>query len=310
MKKNSKIYIAGHTGLVGGAILNKLKSEGYNNLLLRTRKELNLLNQNDVFNFLKKEKSEYVILSAAKVGGIKANMTYPADFLYDNLQIQNNIIWGSHLAGIKKLLFLGSSCIYPRGCKQPIKEEYLMDGKLEPTNEGYALAKISGMKLCEKINEQYGKNFISCMPTNIYGPGDNFDENSGHVIPALIKRMHEAKNNGIKEISIWGTGSNRREFLYVDDLADACVWLMNNYNEKEFINIGTGDDISIKELAYMIKKIIGYTGNLIFDTSKPDGMLLRKLDVSKINKEGWKYSINLSNGLEMTYKYFLKNELK
>jgi len=307
MNKNSKIYVAWHTWLVWWAIVQKLKDKWYNNLLLKTRKELDLLNQNNVFSFLKKENPDYLILCAAKVWWIKANMTYPADFLYENLQIQNNIIWWAFKKWIKNLLFLWSSCIYPRWCKQPIKEEYLMDWKLEPTNEWYALAKISWMKLCEKINEQYSKNFISCMPTNIYWPWDNFDENSWHVIPALIKRMHEAKINWTNEISIWWTWTNRREFLYVDDLADACIWLMNNYSNKQFLNIWTWEDISIKELAYMIKKIVWYNWNLIFDTTKPDWMPLRKLDVSRINKEWWKHCTNLSNWLEITYKYFLKN---
>lgn len=309
MNKKSNIYIAWHTGLVWWAIVKELKSQWYKNLILRSRQELDLLNQEKVLSFLKKEQPDYIILSAAKVWWIKANMTFPAEFLYENLQIQNNIIWGAHIAWVNNLLFLWSSCIYPRGCKQPIKEEYLMDSKLEPTNEWYALAKISWMKLCEKINEQYGKNFISCMPTNIYGPGDNFDENSWHVIPALIKRMHEAKINGIKEILIWWTGTNRREFLYVDDLAHACVWLMNNYSNKQFLNIWTWEDISIKELAYMIKDVVQYEWELIFDTSKPDWMPLRKLDVSKINKEGWKHYTSLSDWLDITYNYFIEKKI-
>ncbi|MBS8122116.1 GDP-L-fucose synthase family protein [Candidatus Vampirococcus lugosii] len=306
MNKNSKIYIAGHTGLVGGAIVKKLKELGYNNLILKTRQELDLLNQKAVYDFYKKEKPEFVINSAAKVGGIKVNMNYPANFLFENLQMQNNIIWGAHLYDVKKLLFLGSSCIYPRGCPQPMKEGYFLDGKVEPTNEGYALAKITGIKLCEKINEQFGKNFISCMPTNIYGPGDNFDPETSHVIPGLIRRIHEAKENNINEVIVWGTGKSRREFLYVDDLAEACIWMLENYNKKEFLNIGTGDDISIKELAYVIKNLVGYNGNLKFDATKPDGMPKKLLDVSKINNLGWKYKTNFINGLEKTYKGFKK----
>ena len=307
MNKKSKIYIAGHRGMVGSAVAQKFKEKGFNNLILRSRQELNLFSQKDVQNFFKKEKPEYVILSAARVGGIKANMTYPADFLYENLQIQNNVIWQAHLNNVKKLLFLGSSCIYPRNCSQPMKEEYFMDGRLEPTNEGYALAKIAGIKLCEKIYEQYKQNFISCMPTNIYGENDNFDLESSHVIPALIRRMHEAKVKNRKEIVIWGSGKSRREFLCVDDLADAIFWLMQNYSSKEFLNIGTGEDVSIKKLAFAIKKTIGYNGKLIFDISKPDGMPKKLLDVSKINKLGWHYKISLEEGLKKTYKWFLDN---
>lgn len=307
MSKNSKIYIAGHRGMVGSAIVKKFKKEDFNNLILKTRKELNLLNQSDVELFFEKEKPEYVILVAAKVGGIKANMTYPADFLYENLQIQNNVIWSALQSNVKKLLFLGSSCIYPRNCPQPMKEEYFLDGKLEPTNEGYSLAKIAGIKLCEKIYDQYGKNFISCMPTNIYGEGDNFDLESSHVIPALIQRIHKAKIKKIPEVIIWGSGKSRREFLYIDDLADAIFWLMQNYNEKEFLNIGTAEDVFVKELAFKIKKIVGYAGNLVFDKTKPDGMPKKLLDVNKMDKLGWKYKISLEEGLEKSYKWFLEN---
>lgn len=305
MKKESKIYIAGHNGLVGSAILRKFKLAGFTNIITRTRDELNLLSQEEVKNFFEKEKPEYVILAAAKVGGIEANMTQQADFLYENLQIQNNVIWQANLNDAKKLLFLGSSCIYPRDCSQPMKEEYFLNGKPEPTNEGYALAKIAGMKLCEKINEQYKKNFISCMPTNIYGEGDNFNQNSSHVIPALISRIYEAKTKDLSEVVIWGSGQSRREFLYVDDLADAVLWLLENYNEKQFLNIGTGEDISIKELAYIIKDLVGYKGELFFDTTKPDGMPKKLLDVSKIETLGWKYKINFNDGLEKTYKFYL-----
>jgi GDP-L-fucose synthase len=310
MEKNSKIYIAGHTGLVGSSILRKFKKEGFLNLILKTKNELDLLDQKAVNDFFMTEKLEYVIISAAKVGGIKANMTYPADFLYENLQIQNNIIWSALKNDTRKLLFLGSSCIYPRECPQPMKEEYFMDGKVEPTNEGYALAKISGIKLCEKIFEQYGKIFISCMPTNIYGENDNFNPESSHVIPALIHRMYEAKINGSSEVVIWGSGSSRREFLYVDDLADAIFWLMKNYNKKQFLNIGTGEDVSIKELALMIRDIIGYDGELIFDATKPDGMPKKLLDVSKINAAGWKHKLNLKEGLNKSYDFFKNNYTK
>lgn len=305
MDKNAKIYIAGHTGLVGGAIVKKLEDLWYSNIIKKTRHELDLLDQIAVYAFYEQEKPEFVINSAARVGGIKANMDYPADFLYENLQIQNNIIWGAHLYGVKKLLFLGSSCIYPRESIQPIKEEYFLTGKLEPTNEWYALAKISWMKLCEKINEQFGKQFISCMPTNIYWPWDNFDPESSHVIPALIKRMYDAMVEKRESIKIRWTGNNRREFLYVNDFADACVWMMNNYHDKEFINIWTGEDISIKDLAFVIKDIIWYKGQLIFDTSKPDGMPLRKLDVGRINSLGWKATTNIIDWIKKTYDFYL-----
>lgn len=304
--KNSKIYIAGHAGMVGSAITRKFTKEGFTNLVFRTKEELNLLDQKAVRDFFVEEKPEYVIVSAARVGGIKANMTYPAEFLYENLQIQNNVIWQAHLSNVNKLLFLGSSCIYPRECPQPMKEEYFMDGKVEPTNDGYAIAKIAGMKLCEKIYEEYQQTFISCMPTNIYGENDNFDLESSHVIPALIRRIHEAKINNLPEVVIWGSGNSRREFLYVDDLGNAVFWLMNNYNEQQFLNIGTGDDVSIKELAFFLKDIVGYNGNLVFDTSKPDGMPKKLLDVGKIRNLGWKHKIDFKNGLEQTYKFFLK----
>lgn len=307
MDKTSKIFISGHKGMVGSAITRKFLEEGFTNLILKTRQEVNLLNQNEVKTFFETEKPEYVILSAAKVGGIKANMTSPADFLYENLQMQNNLIWAALKYDVKKLLFLGSSCIYPRECPQPMKEEYLLDGKPEPTNEGYALAKIAGIKLCEKIYDQYGKTFISCMPTNIYGENDNFDIESSHVIPALMRRMHEAKLNKSKKVVIWGSGESRREFLYVDDLADAVFWLMENYEEKQFLNVGTGKDVSIKKLTFLIKEIVGYEGELIFDITKPDGMPKKLLDVSKINSLGWKSKIELNEGLEKTYKYYLQN---
>ena len=306
MKKNSKIYVAGHAGLVGSAVVRKLGSAGYTNILVRSRNELDLLSQGSVRDFFKKEKPEYVIDCAARVGGIKANMESPADFLYENLEIQNNIIWQSHQSGVRKLLFLGSSCIYPRECPQPMKEESLLTGKVEPTNEGYALAKIAGIKLCEKIYEQYGKKFISCMPTNIYGENDNFDQNSSHVIPALIGRIHEAKKGDRPEVVIWGSGESRREFLYVDDLADAILWLMENYDEKQFLNVGTGEDISIKELAYKIKEAVGYEGKLVFDITKPDGMPKKLLDVSKMEALGWQHKISFDDGLKKTYEFYLE----
>lgn len=294
--------------MVGSAIVRRFENKGYKNLILKTREELDLLNQSEVAIFFETEKPDYVVLAAAKVGGIKANMAYGADFLYENLQIQNNVIWQAHLTGVKKLLFLGSSCIYPRDCAQPMKEEYFMKGKPEPTNEGYALAKIAGMKLCEKIYDQFDQKFIACMPTNIYGPNDNFDLESSHVIPALIRRMSEAKENGTSEVVIWGTGNSRREFMYVDDLADAVLWLMENYKEKGFLNVGTGEDISIKDLAYLIKEIVGYEGALKFDNTKPDGMPKKLLDVSKINSLGWKHGIDFEKGLKLTNDYYAKNK--
>lgn len=306
MDKNSKIYIAGHTGLVGGSIAKLLEKQGYTNLILKTRKQLDLLDTQAVHSFYQEEKPEYVIVCAARVGGIKANMTYPADFLYENLQIQNNLIRWAHLSGVEKLLFLGSSCIYPRECPQPMKEEYFMDGKCEPTNEWYAIAKIAWLKLCEYIHTQYNKQFISCMPTNIYGPWDNFDPEHSHVIPWLIRRMHEAKEQGTTEVVIRWSWTSRREFLYVDDLAEACIWLMNNYTDKQFLNIGTGEDISIKELAYLVKDIVWYTGELVFDTTKPDGMPKKLLDISKITQTWWKYTTDFIKWLKNSYNYFLE----
>ncbi len=271
MKKNSKIYVAGHRGLVGSAIVRKLKSEGFENLLLRTSAELDLRGQQAVQAFFAAEKPEYVFMAAAKVGGINANNTYPAEFLYDNLCIQNNVIHQSYVNGVKKLLFLGSSCIYPKNSEQPIKEEYLLSGYLEPTNEAYAIAKITGIKMCQAYHKQYGCNFISAMPTNLYGPGDNYDLKNSHVLPALLRKFHEAKINNEPTVTVWGTGKPRREFLHADDLAAACFFLMQNYNDPGIINIGTGKDISIGEMAAMIKKITGYEGEIVFDTSMPDG---------------------------------------
>jgi len=292
--------------MVGSSVVRTLGNHGFDHIITRSRQALDLLDQRSVREFFSIEGPEYVIVSAARVGGIKANITYPADFIYENLQIQNNLLWTAHLYGVKKLLFLGSSCIYPRDCLQPMKEEYFMDGKVEPTNEGYAIAKIAGIKLCEKIHEQFGQCFISCMPTNIYGEGDNFDLESSHVIPALMRRMHEARQTSMPEVVIWGSGSSRREFLYVDDLARAVVWLMEHYDDKNFVNVGTGEDISIKELAHKIKEIVGYRGELVFDTSKPDGMPRKLLDVGRLSNLGWHHTIDLWRGLERTYEFYRK----
>ncbi len=305
MKKNDKIFVAGHKGLVGSAIVRKLEAENFSNLILRTRHELDLTDSEAVETFISKEKPEYVILAAARVGGIKANMTYPAEFLYENLQIQNNVIWSAMKHKTKKLLFLGSSCIYPLNSPQPMKEEYFFEGKPEPTNEAYAIAKIAGMKLCEYIYSEHGLTFISCMPTNIYGEGDNFDLEKSHVIPALMRRMHEAKVRSTPEVVIWGSGNSRREFLHRNDLADAVFWLMQNYEDKDFLNIGTGTDISIKDLARIIQEVVGYKGKLVFDTSKPDGMPKKLLDVSKLHATGWHHSIAFEDGLKQTYSWFL-----
>lgn len=307
MNKESKIYIAGHNGLVGSAIKKQLEKQGYKNLIFKSHKELDLLDCNNVKDFFEKEKPEYVFLAAAKVGGILANNDCSADFIYQNLAIQNNIIHTSYLSGVKKLLFLGSSCIYPRDCPQPIKEEYLLTGPLEKTNEAYAVAKIAGIKMCQNYNKQYETNFISVMPTNLYGPNDNFSLQSSHVLPALIRKFHEAKIANQNTVTIWGTGSPRREFLYIDDLAAACVFLMNNYNNGEIINIGTGKDITIKELSILIKKVVGFKGGIINDTTKPDGTPQKLLDVSRLNKLGWQHKIELEKGVEKTYKWFLKN---
>jgi GDP-L-fucose synthase len=315
MKKGSKIYIAGHNGLVGSAIKRNLEKKGFENLVYKTRKELDLMNEKAVRNFFEKEKPEYVFLAAAKVGGIVANRDYPADFIYQNLQIQNNIIHSSYLTGVKKLLFLGSSCIYPKFASQPMKEEYLLTGELEFTNEPYAIAKIAGIKMCQSYNRQYGTNFIACMPTNLYGPNDNFDLESSHVLPAMIRKFHEAKENQNKDVVLWGSGSPKREFLYVDDLADACLFLMEKYNpsKKEnekgeiFLNIGTGKDLSIKELANTVKEAVNYQGEIIYDTSKPDGAPRKLLDVSKINNLGWKYKIGLETGIRKTYEWYKNN---
>jgi GDP-L-fucose synthase len=307
MNKDSKIYVAGHRGLVGSAILRKLQADGYTNLVYRTSQELDLRDKNQVDRFFEEEKPEYVFLAAAKVGGIVANNEYPADFIRDNLMIQTNVIDAAYRNGVKKLLFLGSTCIYPKFAPQPLKEEYLLTGELEPTNEPYAIAKIAGIKMCQSYNRQYGTKYISVMPTNLYGPNDNFDLHTSHVLPALIRKFHEAKENNAPYVEIWGTGTPRREFLYSDDLADACVFLMNNYEGNEIVNVGVGEDISIKELAEKIKSIVGYEGEIIFDTTKPDGTPRKLVDVSKINALGWKASISLDEGLQKAYQWFLDN---
>jgi GDP-L-fucose synthase len=307
MQKEDKIYIAGHRGMVGSAILRKLQAEGFTNFVLRNSAELDLRNQQAVADFFDREKPAYVFMAAAKVGGIMANNIYRAEFLYDNLAIQNNIIHQSYLNGVTKLLFLGSSCIYPKLAPQPLKEEYLLTGLLEPTNEPYAIAKITGIKLCDAYRSQYGCNFISVMPTNLYGPNDNYDLNNSHVLPALIRKLHEAKITNAETVTIWGTGSPLREFLYADDLADACYYLMQQYNEPGFINIGTGEDISIKDLAIIIKEIVGYTGAIQHDLSKPDGTPRKLMDVSKLSALGWKARIHLKAGIRMAYQDFMQH---
>ncbi|WP_339171893.1 GDP-L-fucose synthase [Anoxybacillus sp. FSL W8-1294] len=307
MDKNAKIYVAGHRGLVGSAILRKLQADGYTNLVYKTSQELDLRDKNEVDKFFEEEKPEYVFLAAAKVGGIVANNEYPADFIRDNLMIQTNVIDAAYRNGVKKLLFLGSTCIYPKFAPQPLKEEYLLTGELEPTNEPYAIAKIAGIKMCQSYNRQYGTKYISVMPTNLYGPNDNFDLHTSHVLPALIRKFHEAKENNAPYVEVWGTGAPRREFLYSDDLADACVFLMNNYEGNEIVNVGVGEDISIKELAEKIKSIVGYQGEIKFDTTKPDGTPRKLVDVSKINALGWKASISLEEGLQKAYQWFLDN---
>lgn len=306
MEKNSRLYIAGHRGMVGSAIMRHLQKENFTNLLTATSAELDLRNQVAVMDFFEKEKPEYVFLAAAKVGGIMANNTYRATFLYDNLMIETNIIHAAYLQGVKKLMFLGSSCIYPKLAPQPLQEDYLLSGPLEYTNEPYAIAKITGIKLCEAYRDQYGCNFISAMPTNLYGTGDNYHPQNSHVLPALIRKFHEAKINRDETVIVWGSGKPMREFLYADDLAEACIFLMRNYNEKQFVNIGTGEDLTIKDLAKLIKKITGYHGDIIFDESKPDGTPRKLMDVSKLNKLGWKYHTQLEAGIAMAYKDFLE----
>ena len=318
MKKNSKIYIAGHRGLVGSAIVKNLESKGYTNLVYRTHKELDLLDSVAVAKFFESEKPEYVILAAAKVGGIVANNTYRAEFIYENIQIQNNVIHQSYVHNVTKLLFLGSTCIYPKNAPQPMREDSLLTSELEYTNEPYAIAKIAGIKMCESYNIQYGTNYISVMPTNLYGPNDNFDLETSHVLPALLRKMHEAKLNNTPKVEIWGSGKPRREFLYSEDMADACVFLLESrdfkdtYNKKNkeirntHVNIGTGADISIKELALIIKKIVGYEGELYFNDTKPDGTMVKLTDPSKLNNLGWKHKVELEDGIKMMYEWYLK----
>lgn len=302
MNKTDKIYVAGHRGMVGSAIVRKLKKEGFENLVFRTSTELDLRNQAAVNQFFEKEKPDYVFLAAAKVGGIQANNVYRADFLYENLMIEANIIHAAHETHVQKLMFLGSSCIYPKMAPQPLKEEYLLTDELEPTNEPYAIAKIAGIKLCENYRKQYGDNFISVMPTNLYGPNDNYDLDNSHVLPALLRKFHTAKKEGAESVEIWGSGSPKREFLHVDDLAEACFELMQNYDGEEWLNVGTGEDISIKDLALMIKEVVGFEGELRFDSSKPDGTPRKLMDVSKLHNFGWKHRIELKEGIRSVYE--------
>jgi len=307
VQKDSKIFVAGHRGLVGSAITRLLRERGYRNLLLRTRAELDLSDQRTVKEFFERENPEFVFLAAAKVGGIYANNTYPGEFIYQNLAVQNNVIHSSYATGVKKLCFLGSSCIYPKLAPQPMKEEYLLTGTLEPTNQPYAIAKIAGIEMVRSYNRQYGTKYISVMPTNLYGPNDNFDLQNSHVLPALIRKFVEAKKNSAPSVTLWGSGTPKREFLFVDDMADACIFLMNTYDGDEFVNIGTGEDITILELAGLIKSLVGFSGNLEFDASKPDGTPRKLLDVSKINALGWKAKTQLKDGLRTTIDWYMKH---
>lgn len=307
MEKNAKIYVAGHRGMVGSAIVRKLKELNYTNILTATHQELDLLNQQATFNFFKQHRPDYVFVAAAKVGGILANNTYKAQFLYENIMIAANTIHAAYLSKVKKLMFLGSSCIYPKFAPQPMKEEYLLTGELEPTNEGYAIAKIAGLKLCDTYRYQYGCNYISVMPTNLYGVNDNYHPKNSHVIPALIRRFHEAKIQNIPEVVVWGTGSPKREFLFADDLADACIFLMHHYNDFGWINVGSGEEVTIAELAEIIKDAVGYNGKIVYDTTKPDGTPRKLLDVSKLHSLGWKHKISLKEGIRIAYQDFLKN---
>ena len=310
MEKEAKIYVAGHRGMVGSAIVRALEKKGYTNIIKRTSKELDLRRQDKVEEFFVTEKPDYVFLAAAKVGGILANSEAPADFMYDNMILEMNVIHEAYKNKVKKLMFLGSSCIYPRMAPQPMKEDCLLTSELEKTNEAYALAKISGLKYCEYLNRQYSTDFISVMPTNLYGPNDNYHPEHSHVLPALIRRFHEAKENNLNEVVIWGTGTPLREFLYVDDLADACVYLMNTYSGNETVNLGTGKELSIKELAELVKKIVGFKGNITFDTTKPDGTPRKLLDVSKLKKLGWTYKTELGDGIKLAYEDFLNNDIR
>ena len=307
MNLDAKIYVAGHRGLVGSAIVRNLEEKGYTNIICRTHKELDLTNQEAVRAFFEQERPEYVFLAAAKVGGIHANNTYPADFIYDNLMIQNNVIKAAHDFKVKKLLFLGSTCIYPKMAPQPIKEEYLLTGALEETNEAYAVAKIAGLEMCKFFKRQYGDNFISCMPTNLYGPNDNFDLKNSHVLPALIRKFHEAKVNNSDVVEVWGTGTPLREFLYVDDMADACVFLMENYDGEQHVNIGTGEEVSIRELAETVKEVVGFEGELVFNTEMPDGTPRKLTTVDKLHSLGWSHKVSLNRGIKLAYTWFLEN---
>lgn len=302
MDKSKKVYIAGHRGMVGSALMRKMKSEGFNNFVTSTSKELDLRNQSAVNEFFAREKPDYVILAAAKVGGILANNTYRAEFIYDNIMMEANVINASHVNGVEKMLFLGSSCIYPKMAPQPLKEDYLLTGLLEPTNEPYAIAKITGIKMCDAYRAQYGSNFISVMPTNLYGPNDNYDLKNSHVLPALLRKFHEAKKNNAPSVMMWGTGSPKREFLHVDDLADACYYLMENYDEEGLVNIGTGEDIAILDLAKLIKEIVGYEGEIAHDLSKPDGTPRKLMNVDKLKSLGWEAKISLEEGIRSVYK--------
>jgi GDP-L-fucose synthase len=310
MNKDSKIYVAGHRGLVGSAIVRNLQSKGFKNIICKTHNELDLTNQNDVRSFFEKEKPAYVFLAAAKVGGINANNIYPADFIYHNLMIQNNVIKAAHDFKVEKLLFLGSTCIYPKMAPQPIKEEYLLTGALEETNEAYAVAKIAGLEMCKFFKRQYGDNFISCMPTNLYGPNDNYDLKNSHVLPALIRKFHEAKVSDSEIVEVWGTGTPLREFLYVDDMADACVFLMENYDGEQHVNIGTGEEVSIKELAETIKEVVGFEGKLVFNTDMPDGTPRKLTTVENLHRLGWKHKVSLVSGIQMSYKWYLENSTR
>lgn len=307
MEKNSRIYIAGHRGLVGSAIVRNLEANGFTNIITRTHAELDLTNQADVRKFFEEERPEYVFLAAAKVGGIHANNTYPADFIYDNLMIQNNVIKAAHDFKVTKLLFLGSTCIYPKMAPQPIKEEYLLTGALEETNEAYAVAKIAGLEMCKFFKRQYGDNFISCMPTNLYGPNDNFDLRNSHVLPALIRKFHEAKVNGKDVVEVWGTGTPLREFIYVDDMAAACVFLMENYDGEQHVNIGTGEEVSIRQLAETIKEVVGFEGELVFNTDMPDGTPRKLTTVDKLHGLGFMHKVSLNEGIKLAYSWFLEN---
>jgi len=309
MKKNAKIYVAGgQSGLVGTAIVRNLQKKGYTNVIVRTRKQLDLMDKRKVEKFFTKERPEYVFMAAALVGGIMANQSRKADFIYQNLEVQNNVIYSAWKYKVKKLIFLGSSCIYPKLAKQPIKESYFLTGPLEETNDAYAVAKIAGIKMCQSFNDQFGTNFISAMPTNLYGPNDNYDLNSSHVLPALIRKFHDAKMGNKKDVTLWGTGAPFREFLHVDDMADACVFLMKTYNSGEIINIGTGKDLRIRELAQLVKRIIGFKGKIVWDRSKPNGTPKKQLDVSKLLSLGWKPTISLENGITREYKWFIENK--